>query len=110
MKTILIALLALGVCVVGCSKTKECQYCKETDIQYRAEICKHCGKDPDGLNGSEIRLERYKEEAEQKKRGSFWSGEYPKILILFVIPSAIAIWWYIKDLRARRQKEDGDID
>ena len=31
-------------------------------------------------------------------------------LILFVIPSAIAIWWYIKDLRARRQKEDGDID
>ena len=57
------------VALVGCGggETKTCVYCKEPDIQHLAVICKHCGKDPDGPDGSEIRLESYKEEGEKKE-------------------------------------------
>ena len=27
---------------------KTCERCKETDIKFWADVCKHCGKDPDG--------------------------------------------------------------
>jgi hypothetical protein len=105
------------VVMVGCGggETKTCDYCKETDIKYLAEICKHCGKDPDGPNGSEMRLESYKEEAEKKRdkdAPSFWRRREEAffILFVFVIPSALAVWWYAKGQRARRQKEDDDVD
>ena len=119
MKQILLIIAVVALVGCGGGETKTCIYCKEPDIQYLAEICKHCGKDPDGPNGSEMRLESYKEEAGQggrakrnehqtifgwDKRTAFWS------LILIVIPTTIAVCWYVKDLRARRKKEDEDVD
>ena len=56
--------IALGMLLVGCEKKdelhpefKECIYCKEGDVKFKATICKHCGKDPDGADGAEKRAE-----------------------------------------------------
>ena len=70
-KTALIVLLALG-CIAGCGKTKKCEYCKEIDIKYWAEICKHCGKDPDGEYGSRVRLNRMRERMEGNDPSPSW--------------------------------------
>ena len=68
-----LAILALCLCFIGCSKKDEwpefktCERCKETDIKYWADVCKHCGKDPDGPNGPEKRAELMKIWLEEKR-------------------------------------------
>ncbi len=63
--TLYAVLLAL-VMGVGCGEKrdvlelKSCYYCKESDVKYLAEVCKHCGKDPDGPNGKARRLDMTK--------------------------------------------------
>ena len=70
MKQILVMMAA--VVLVGCGKKDEwpefktCERCKETDIKYWADVCKHCGKDPDGANGVEKRAELKKIWLEEK--------------------------------------------
>jgi len=59
-------LICAVVALVGCGKKDEwpefktCERCKEADIKYWADVCKHCGKDPDGPNGVEKRAELMK--------------------------------------------------
>ena len=70
MKQILVMMAALVL--MGCGKKDEwpefktCERCKETDIKYWADVCKHCGKDPDGANGFQKRAELKKIWLEEK--------------------------------------------
>lgn len=56
MKTILITLTACFL-FLSCGKEEElpefkaCTHCQEQDIRFMADVCKHCGNDPDGPNG-----------------------------------------------------------
>jgi Leucine-rich repeat (LRR) protein len=69
-------LILMAVAMVGCGKKDEwpefktCERCMEMDIKYWADVCKHCGKDPDGLNGAERRARRMKIWLEEKGRGN----------------------------------------
>ena len=80
---------------------KTCEWCKETDIKYDAVICKHCGKDPDGQEGENIRLERnlqwVEEMSEIKKMREADKTpnipvQLPIILGVFVAIGGIIFW------------------
>ena len=47
---------------------KTCKRCKEADIKYWAEVCKHCGEDPDGPDGMKVRAELNKNYLEDMKQ------------------------------------------
>ena len=66
------------VSFIGCSKDKyaewpgykeykECVACKESDIKFWAEVCKHCGEDPDGPDGAFLRVSRRESQQEWLK-------------------------------------------
>ena len=88
------ALMALCLCVpLGCEKKdaswpeyKTCERCKEEDIKFWADICKHCGKDPDGIYGEEKRANERKiySEAKQKEKKPFRLGDLPDAVISFL--------------------------